>query len=197
MKYLLILYLLLFLASPAAVSLLLRKIPGVTQPSDSQTIYFHSEKDYQGSFTSPKDKLISVSIKMKNAFRNSDPLIFSLYEGEIKIQELQVSGSNINDGAWARFVFPEIVNSKDKTYNYTLKSKTTDIGHALGIYTTDKGIPALITYHRVNSYPQTALQIYTNLGQHLLQDKPFLIFWGVIITFCFYLLRKTSTSSFS
>ncbi len=189
MKKIIIIIIAIVLLSPALAGLTLRKVIGINNQNESRVDYIYQQHDYQRDFTSPKDRLISLSFKMKNSSnQNADPFSFILYQNGNEIRRLDISGGNIKDSEWTRFVFEEIPKSKDQSYTFVLRSTTQSKYDALAIYVTDQLDPTLITNHRVSSRLRVIEDIYLGLFQHLLLDLKFALIWSALIVFCICLL---------
>ena len=189
MKYYIFSLIFILLISPAITALALRRTIGVDDQKENQVLEIFEDNEFTSSFVSPKDHLTSVLLKLKNSeIRNSEPINFSLYSDSEKIREVFFNGVNVGVGSWIRLSFGEITNSMNKTYHFSITSPSSTKENSIGIHTDEKGIPAIITYHKIDSYPTLVLGIYSQFFRKLLMDGPFFILWFSILFFSIILL---------
>ena len=178
MKYYIFSLIIVLLITPVFISLLLRKNIGINNQRENQVVEIYGDQTFSSSFTSLEDQLNSVVLKLKNTgIRNHELVNFVLYLNQDKLREVQFSGSNIGDGVWTRLSFENIAGSRNKTFTFSLSSPSTTRENSIGIQTDENGKPALITYHKITSYPALIKQIYYQFFQRLLADKLFLLLW--------------------
>lgn len=177
MKYLILLIIFIILL-PAFVTLMLHKSIGLNQQSENHTVYFYGNQNYTQNFTSPKENLNSLSLRMKNtSLGNKEPVTFSIYSASQKITQLKLNGSNIGDGGWVRFSFDKISDSKNRTFRLELSSLTSTPVNAIGVQVNSQNETALITYHIPSSKLNLIYDIYLSFFKKVLQDPIFIIIW--------------------
>ncbi len=178
MKYYILLLIIVILITPLLTSFMVRKHIGINNQKENRIIEIFKDHPFESSFTPGEDQLNSVALKLKNTgIRNHEPANFVLILNQDKLRTVQFNGSNIGDGAWTRLSFENIADSKNKTFIFNLSSPTTTRENSIAIQTDENGKPAIVTYHKVISYPSLIKQIYSQFIVRLFFDKLFFLYW--------------------
>lgn len=134
-----LLVLFLVFVSPALLSLMIKYIPSASQPGynvDNRFSVYGNFVAEQG-FISQEDRLSGIAMTIGNPnLNNKKDIKLILREGESVVREAHLSGLNIEDGAFVKFVFDSIVDSKGKAYTFTLESPEAGAEQVINIYFT-------------------------------------------------------------
>lgn len=165
---------------PFVAGLFIKMIPIGDQPSYD----FNNKRGVSGDFrltqefTSLNSNLTAVGTSLGNPnLKNQKEVIFDLTDANGNlVREVKVNGANIPDGAFFRFTFDPIENSKGVRYFFTISSpgagpeeliniffsngKTSWIGPAsYGTEINDNGLP-IVAYFKPESRVGVAKDIY-------------------------------------
>jgi hypothetical protein len=125
-------------ALPAILSLPIKIMPFNDQPSynvDNRISIYYNNVVTQ-KFISPVDNLTAIGMTIGNPnLANKKPIIFTLYDahGEV-IRTSLLSGMNIPDGAFMRFVFDPITSSKGQEYIFSIESPEAHAEDVIYVY---------------------------------------------------------------
>lgn len=167
---------------PFAAALFIKIIPDNDQPpfdiNNKRAIY--SYYDISQVFTSQENYLTAIGISLGNPnLKNKNEIIFNLKDaGGITTRQIKISGANVQDGNFIKFVFDPIPDSKGKQFIFSISSpsagpeeilnvyfsseKTSWIGPATyGEEVIDTGLP-IVTYHKVPSHIKVALDVFSS-----------------------------------
>ncbi len=138
-------------------------------------------------FTSQEDQLTGIGLSIGNPnLKNKKEVILNLYEGRSgqdydlgkPTRQSVLNGQNISDGAFVRFLFDPIADSKSRNYFFTLNTPEAGREEVINIYfnhdrpdwigelkideeVIDGGMP-LVTYHKPLSRFAVIKNIYGN-----------------------------------
>ncbi|MFH1971205.1 MAG: hypothetical protein ABIJ05_02345 [Patescibacteria group bacterium] len=173
-------------AFPALLSLGLKYLPANIQPPLDKT------KDVYGIFTvsqefiSLKPGLMSVGMSIKNPnLQNKENVFFNLYNDKKElIRAVKYSGANIEDGAFVKFMFDPILDSKNQIYSFEISSPNAGPEQVLPIFYSERnpswirqmmhgkeevvGGVSLVTFHKPESKIKVIEEIYFNWFSRLL-----------------------------
>lgn len=127
---------------PGALSFFVDIVPSTDQPSysvdDRRSIY--STNSAMQLFTSTTDRLSGIGTTIGNPnLKNQKEIVFNLYEDndlDTPIRTVIISGANIPDGYFMRFLFDPIIGSTGKKYAFTLSSPSAGADEVLYVYLT-------------------------------------------------------------
>lgn len=191
MKYLPFILIILIFTIPAITLLNLRRETGLKQMGEYKKVFFHSKQDFFFSFISPKEKLNSVILKIWNlSIDNNKPIYFKLLSNQKTIRQLILNDANIINGDMVRFSFPEITDSKNKSFTVVLSAPDTKKDDVLGVYTDANNYPVIITYHTPSSKLKLILDVYKNFGIKLVSDRIFILMWLIMLGSTVLIIRK-------
>lgn len=112
--------------TPAFLSLLIKMVPSGEQPGygGASTLSVFAYHDFKQYFFSDQPNLTAVATSIKNPnLKNQKDVIFTLLdESGNMIREEKISGRNIGDGDFVKFIFDPIQDSKNKKYSFILNS---------------------------------------------------------------------------
>ncbi len=200
----------LVFVAPAMLALGIRFIPNDIQPPLEEARGLFWKFEISQDFVSTKENLnaIGMSIGNRNLKNKKDVTLF-LYDKKGELLRTSVlNGMNIDDGAFIRFMFEIIPDSKDKEYTFVLSAPDARKEDLLEIfYVKDKpswigdlkfdeevaeGGISLVTFHKPISRVGLIKTIYSDWVNRFLEDTPFFVFYIITVGFLtVYLLSKS------
>jgi hypothetical protein len=173
---------------PAVMASVINMIPSGDQPGydGSSRVSIYGEYEFKQKFVSKYKNLVAVGTSIKNPnLANKKEIIFNLYdENNTLIRSAILSGKNIEDGDFVKFVFDEVNNSTGKTFIFTISSKTSGPGEIIEVFLvkptphvieysynkeTKEGGAPIVTFHKPDSRLETIKLVYLNLLSRLIQ----------------------------
>lgn len=190
MKYIPIIILIIILIAPTVTLLNLHKETGLKQTNEYKKVFFHSKKDFLFSFTSPKEKLNSIALKIWNlSIEKSKPIYFNLLLDKKIIRQLKLSDVNLSNGDIVRFAFPEITDSKNKRFTLVLSAPNTEKDDVIGVYTNAYNDPFIITYHTPSSKLRLISGVYESFTNKIFADPIFVVAWFILFGSATFLIK--------
>lgn len=110
---------------PGILALAVDMIPFNDQPGYSieEKTSVYGKGVISQKFTSQESNLTAIGISLGNPnLKNKKTIILSLYERENVIRTSAISGLNLEDGDFVKFVFPVLTDSKGRSYSFTITS---------------------------------------------------------------------------
>lgn len=111
---------------PIVLSMNLKMVPINTQPGFNSDVRvpIYRDRVFVQKFTSKENNLTAIGMSIRNPnLNNKAGIIFSLQnlDGSI-IRGVTISGMNLEDGSFTKFVFDPITDSLGKEYLFTISS---------------------------------------------------------------------------
>lgn len=123
MKKFLIIFLIIFFTLPGMLGFLIKDIPAFSQNSLDGTEKIYSGRKVSQEFRSDKNNLSIIGVSIKNPnLRDKNNLDMQIYSNGSLVKTVTINGANIGDGAFIKFKFDPIIDSKDKSYLITFLS---------------------------------------------------------------------------
>lgn len=108
---------------PGVFSLRIKYLPVSDQPSLDRTEKIYGEKVLKQKFISSENNLTAIGLSIKNPnLLNKDDIDLTLFEGDIVVRSHKLNGANIEDGAFVKFIFDPLLDSKEKEYEFSLSA---------------------------------------------------------------------------
>lgn len=111
---------------PAVLSLALKMIPGNAQPGYDPDVRLsiYRARNFTQKFVAKSDHLTAIGLSIRNPnLKNKADIIFNLHDSSgALIRTVVISGQNVEDGSFTRFVFPPVDSSFGKEYLFTVSS---------------------------------------------------------------------------
>ncbi len=174
---------------PGILAIPIKIVPANDQPGYS-TDYkrgVYGKHIIRQEFISMADNLTGIGLSIGNPnLKNKKDVILNLYENTDEglaepqqvLRQSILNGQNISDGAFVRFLFDPITNSKDVKYYFTLETPSAGDEEVINIYfnkdrpgwigdlkidteAIDGEMP-MVTYHKSQSRFATIRNIYVN-----------------------------------
>lgn len=165
---------------PFIAGLFIKMIPGADQPAFD----FNNKRGLYGDlrvsqeFTSTQSNLTAIGTSLGNPnLKNRKEIIFDLMDvGGNLAREVKVNGANVPDGAFFRFVFDPIPDSKGVKYFFTISTPSAGPEELINVFFSetktdwigsgrynkeinDNGLP-IVAYFKPKSRLQVAMGIY-------------------------------------
>jgi len=143
-------------------------VPASNQPGyDSNTrLAIYGIKELTQKFISEDKNLMAIGTSIRNPnLKNKKAIIFSLYDqGNNLIRSVTLNGLNVEDGAFVKFVFQPIPDSKGAEYSFTLASPDADSEQTIEVFIIepDGGIP-MVTFHKPDNKWEIVKAVYASL----------------------------------
>jgi len=171
---------------PGIFAVLLKMIPDNIQPPLQKTADIYREFTVSQEFTSVSNNLTCLGMSIKNPnLANKKDVYFSLFDiSGILVRQVKLSGMNIEDGGFIKFIFDPIKDSANKKYIFTLSSPGAGPGDLLAIYYSDQklfwmgqmktgkfdsnGAISFVTFYKPTSRLDTLNKVYSNWLSRLL-----------------------------
>lgn len=165
---------------PGFLALGIRTLPANVQPP------LHGTKDVYGLFTvtqefaSLEPRLTGIGMSIKNPnLKNKKEVLVSLYaENGDTLRRVTLSGANIEDGGFVKFMFDPIPDSKDQKYILTIDCPSAGPEEVLPVYYTEEtpswvgkmthdekevsGGLSMVTFHKPENKIKVIKEIYLN-----------------------------------
>lgn len=143
---------------PALLALGIKLIPGEDQPgyNSNQRLSVYGTRNVSQKFVSNDSNLSAIGTSIRNPnLKNKKDVILSLYDANKELLRTSVlSGQNIEDGNFVKFVFDPIVDSKGKTYTFTLSSPEAGTEDTVEVFYTQSSPSWIVEYtYDQKSYP--------------------------------------------
>ena len=179
--------LILVFVVPGVLALPIKVVPFNDQPGYS-TDYkrgVYGKKVIWQEFTSQEDRLTGIGLSIGNPnLKNKKEVILNLYQGKISqdsdlgkpIRQSILNGQNISDGAFVRFLFDPIANSKNQKYLISLASPDAGDEEVINIFFTNlkpdwigelrhdqevlAGAMPLVTFHKPQNRSSVIKSVY-------------------------------------
>lgn len=165
---------------PFIAGLLIKMIPGADQPAFD----FNNKRGLYGDlrvsqeFTSTDANLTAIGTSLGNPnLKNKKEIVFDLMDisGNL-VREVKVNGANVPDGAFFRFVFDPVQDSKGVRYFFTISTPSAGPEELINVFfaeqktdwigsgrynkeINDNGLP-IVTYFKPKSRMEVAKEIY-------------------------------------
>jgi hypothetical protein len=173
---------------PAILALGLKLIPGEDQPgyNSDQRLSIYLTRDVMQKFVSQEANLSAIGTSIRNPnLKNKKDIILTLFDSKMNVLRTAViSGQNVQDGDFVKFVFDPISDSINETYFFTLASPEAGPEETIEVfytpsapswieqYTYDStiypgGLP-IVLYFKPASKLTVIKDIYSNLFSRLL-----------------------------
>ena len=174
---------------PVVLSMGLKMIPINTQPGLNYDVRLSIYRDrlFLQKFTAKEDNLTAIGMSIRNPnLKNKAEIYFNLMnlDGSI-IRGVAISGMNLEDGSFTKFVFDPIPDSSGKEYLFTLSSPGAGPEETIELFIIGADNPSGITeysymgesfsggtpivqYIKPKSKINTVKEVYTNLISRLL-----------------------------
>ncbi|MBL7036469.1 hypothetical protein ISR94_01285 [Candidatus Microgenomates bacterium] len=172
---------------PALMASTINMTPSGVQPGYKYDIRLsiYKERDIKQEFVSREKNLTAVATSIRNPnLKNKKEIILNLYdENNTLLRTSLLSGKNIEDGDFVKFVFEPINDSADVKYNFTLSSPDSGLGETIEVFiieptgevlnytygeeTKEGGVP-LVTFHKPSTKWEIVKRVYSNLFSRLL-----------------------------
>ena len=174
-----------------ALALGIKLVPGEEQPgyNPAQRLSIYGIRYVTQKFISGEANLSAIATSIRNPnLKNKKDIILTLYDGKMNVMRTSViSGQNVEDGNFVKFIFDPIQDSKGKTYTFTLTSpdagpeETIEVFYGQNMpgwieqYGYDKntyqgGLP-IVLYFKPVSKAAVIKDIYSNLFSRLLPQS--------------------------
>jgi hypothetical protein len=167
----------------------IKLIPGGDQPGYGPTLGIYGLRNVTQKFISGNTNLSAIGTSIKNPnLKNKKDIILTLSDENMRlIRTTIISGQNVQDGDFIKFVFDPIPDSKNKTYFFNLNSPTAGPEDLIEVflsqnppnwieqYSYDKnvypgGVP-IVLYYKPVSKIEVVKEIYFNLFSRLLPQS--------------------------
>ena len=172
---------------PGILASALDMIPANDQPGydSNKRLSIYGEKEILQKFVSRDKNLTAIGTSIRNPnLKNQKEIILNLYDKDKNlIRSSILSGKNIEDGDFVKFVFQFVPDSSGKEYSFTLSSLDAGPGETIEVFiieptvdiidyfyaeeTHPGGIP-MVTFHKPNSKWEIVKMVYSNWLSRLL-----------------------------
>lgn len=182
---------------PFFSALLINYVSYDTQPSLDKTQKLDEKNSVRQSFIAKDASLKSIGMSIKNPnFTNKTDVFISVYNiNNLKIVSGELSGVNIADGDFVKFVFPPISLKIGEKYYFDLSSPTTPEDTPYGVYISDnslfenhminkdedEGAVSYVIFYEPDSQLGLATDIYKKMLSRFFSDKFFSIFYMTLV----------------
>lgn len=177
---------------PAILSVGLKMIPENVQPGYSPDIRLsiYKDRDFTQKFVSGASNLTAVGLSIRNPnLKNKAEVIFNLFDKSgTLIRNVNISGMNLEDGSFTKFVFPPILDSKGGEYSFTLSSPNAGPEETIEVFIIEKddksgiteysymgetqiGGTPIVLYSKPVSKLKTVTEVYSNWLSRLLSHR--------------------------
>lgn len=171
---------------PGVMVSLVSLIPAYDQPGYGiyGSVKIYGDHSFRQTFISKNENLAAIGTTIKNPMlENKQDVIFNLYSGGNLIRTSTISGLNIEDGEFVKFIFDPISDSKGKEYLFTISSPSAGEKEILELflvppteeilsYVYDEevfsGGTPMVTFHKPNSKWEVIKSVYSNLFSRFL-----------------------------
>jgi len=187
-KIALFLFVLTLFTLPALLSFGIRYLPVEDQPPLGVTKKFYENVAIEDKVTVPYNNFNGIGFSFKNPnLQNKEEIILKIINENGQLaRTITLSGWNIPDGGFVRFMFEPITDSKGRKYDLMLTSPSSRKEEALEVYLSrGSDTAALVTYYKPLSALILIRDIYTNLNMRFWEDRTFALFYFGIISLGF------------
>jgi hypothetical protein len=171
---------------PAFLALGIKNLPANIQPPLDKSKDLYDVFDVSQEFVSQKPGLMGIGMSIKNPnLKNKQKVAFTLYDKDLKpVREVVLSGLNIEDGSFVKFMFDPIADSKNQKYTLIMSCPFAGPEEVLPIFYTENnpswigkmmygkedvvGGISMVTFHKPESRLKVIEEIYSNLFSRLL-----------------------------
>lgn len=177
---------LLFIAPGILVSAL-DMIPANDQPGydSNKRLSIYGEKQISQKFISRDKNLTAIGTSIRNPnLKNQKEIVLNLYDKDKNlIRSSILSGKNIEDGDFVKFVFQSVPDSNGKEYSFSLSSSDAGTEETIEVFIIEPtadiidyfyedethlgGIP-IVTFHKPDSKLEIVIGVYSNWLSRLL-----------------------------
>lgn len=194
-----ILVFLLIIVTPILLTFGIKYLPGQIQPSLGSTQKIYGNQTIFQSFMSPKDNLAGIGVSLKNPnLENKEDVVVNIYDDNRNlIRSATLNGKTIDDGKFVKFLFEPIQYSKDQKFVWSISAKNAPLEKALEVFLTkenpswildlrinDKSSDedlSFVTLHKVSSWKEIIILVYSNLASKLTSDLPFFVIYTLLL----------------
>ncbi|OGM77222.1 hypothetical protein A2210_02565 [Candidatus Woesebacteria bacterium RIFOXYA1_FULL_40_18] len=135
-----IIILFLVFVVPGVFALPIDMIPANDQPgySVNEKLSLYGKRIISQKFISQEDNLSAIGISLGNPnLKNKKQITLSIYDvGDNLMRTSVINGQNLEDGDFVKFVFPQIPDSKNKDYRFTIVTPEAGAEEVIYIYHT-------------------------------------------------------------
>jgi hypothetical protein len=192
----------LVLIFPAVLSFGISFIPCGTQPSLDAVEKVYDRFSVSQSFTSCRDNLSAIALTIKNPnLENKKDITMNLSENGKLIRNATLSGKNIPDGEYVKFIFDTIPGSKNKEYSFSLTAPKAGKDDSLQVYYSDQkpdtsgkftitrveeaeemdGSISFVSLHKPTNRLALVVMIYSNWLTRFTSDRFFFVIYSLLI----------------
>lgn len=174
---------------PVIFSMGLKMIPVNTQPGFNYDVRLPIYRDrvFVQKFTAKENDLTAIGMSIRNPnLKNKAGIIFSLQniDGSL-VRSVAISGMNLEDGSYTKFIFNPIPDSRGKEYIFTISSPDAGPEETIELFIIGKDSPSgiidysyigktyeggtsLVQYVKPVNKVMTIKEVYSNLISRLL-----------------------------
>lgn len=124
---------------PFAAALFIKIIPANDQPGYFGKRSIYGALTVSQEFKSNDDNLTAIGTSLGNPnLKNQKEIVLTLFDsnGQV-IRTSSLNGFSVGDGAFVKFVFEPILDSKDKKYIFTLASPGADPEQVINVFVSN------------------------------------------------------------
>lgn len=141
---------------PGILASTLKMIPAADQPGydSNQRLAIYGKRGVSQKFISHENSLTAIGTSIRNPnLKNKKDIIFSLYDDNKNLIRTSIlNGQNFQDGDFTKFVFTPILDSKNKTYLFTLFSPTANPEETIEVFYTGADTSSTLATDTVLEY---------------------------------------------
>lgn len=153
---------------PMFLSLFIPMIPSGVQPGYDPNIRLsiYSNIVFVQKFVSKANNLTAIGLSIRNPnLKNQSEIIFNIYNPDgTLIRDVKISGRNLEDGSFIKFIFPPIIDSMNKEYLFSLSSPGAGAEETIELFIIKEGGESGIieySYGRENHPGGTPIVLYS------------------------------------
>ncbi len=194
-----ILVLVLVMLIPIVLTLGIQYLPGEIQPSLVSTQKIYGTQTIYQSFISPEDNFSGVGVSLKNPnLENKEDVVVKIYDDKNNLLRSSIlNGKTIDDGKFVKFLFEPIQHSKDQKFVWSIAASNAPFEKALEVFLTRDNPSwildlklndqlseedlSFVTLHKVSSFKQLMVLVYSNWLRKLTSDIPFLFIYLILL----------------
>lgn len=185
---------------PGLLSFGIKFFPSGDQPSLDRTEKLYGDFIIRQKFTSSEGNLAAIGLSIKNPnLLNKQDINFNLIDQDLVVRLAKLNGANIGDGAFMKFRFDPIIDSKGKLYEFNLSApdakeesalepfislnKPRDVGKLQinGQEATGSSL-SFVSFYKPEERLGFMVGIYSDWFGRFIKDTGFFIFYLVVIT---------------
>lgn len=146
---------------PILIILTINSVTFEGQPALSGTYNLYGDSEAVQQFYSDRENLHAIGLSIRNpAFSNTEDISLDVIDESGTVQRSTIlSGINISDGAFVKFVFEPIEASLNKEYFAVFKSPGSTQENLLGLFMTSQNPPWLGTLMVNNEIRDTKIAL--------------------------------------